>query len=323
MSEKTTRRKFLITSAAVAGGVIGNSALTQKQLSIADAAVTKTMPERILGRTGVSLPILGLGGAGQTPLSQEGKEKDAIALVERALKLGIRYYDTAADYGPSEGYLGKILPSYRSQIFLASKTAGRNRDDAWRDLEQSLKRLNTDRLELWQLHHVSFDEQIEQIFAKNGAIKAIEEAKAQKIIKYTGITGHHEPDIIAKGLQRYPFDTTLISLNAADIHHPRPFHKTVLPIAKKNNVGVIAMKVPAYGKLFKPGALKGMEQALGYVMSMDGVHTSIIAAENPEQLESNVRVAIAYQPLDTAKMKEIEQLTAKVWEDNTFFRAWT
>ncbi|MGL5878999.1 MAG: aldo/keto reductase, partial [Xenococcaceae cyanobacterium] len=206
---------------------------------------------------------------------------------------------------------------------LASKTAGRNRDDAWRDLEQSLKRLNTDRLELWQLHHVSFDEQIEQIFAKNGAIKAIEEAKAQKIIKYTGITGHHEPDIIAKGLQRYPFDTTLISLNAADIHHPRPFHKTVLPIAKKNNVGVIAMKVPAYGKLFKPGALKNMEQALGYVMSMDGVHTSIIAAENPEQLESNVRVAQAYTPLNTAQMKEIEQLTAKVWEENTFFRAWT
>lgn len=323
MSKKTTRRKFLITSAAVAGGVIGNSALTQTQLSSADAAVTKTMPERILGRTGVSLPILGLGGAGQTPLSQEGKEKEAIALVERALKLGIRYYDTAADYGPSEGYLGKILPSYRSQIFLASKTAGRNRDDAWRDLEQSLKRLNTDRLELWQLHHVSFDEQIEQIFAKNGAIKAIEEAKAQKIIKYTGITGHHEPDIIAKGLQRYPFDTTLISLNAADIHHPRPFHQTVLPIAKKNNVGVIAMKIPAYGKLFKPGALKGMEQALGYVMSMDGVHTSIIAAENPEQLESNVRVAQAYKPLDTAQMKEIEQLTAKVWEENTFFRAWT
>ncbi len=323
MSKKTTRRKFLITSAAVAGGVIGNSALTQKQLSSADAAGQKTMPERILGRTGVSVPILGLGGAGQTPLSQEGKEKDAIALVERALKLGIRYYDTAADYGPSEGYLGKILPSYRSQVFLASKTAGRNRDDAWRDLERSLKRLNTDRLELWQLHHVSFDEQIEQIFAKNGAIKAIEEAKAQKIIKYTGITGHHEPDIIAKGLQRYPFDTTLISLNAADIHHPRPFHKTVLPIAKKNNVGVIAMKVPAYGKLFKPGALKGMEQALGYVMSMDGVHTSIIAAENPEQLESNVRVAQAYKPLDTAQMKEIEQLTAKVWEENTFFRAWT
>lgn len=323
MSKNTTRRKFLITSAAIAGGVIGNSALTQTQLSSADAAVTKTMPERILGRTGVSLPILGLGGAGQTPLSQEGKEKEAIALVERALKLGIRYYDTAADYGPSEGYLGKILPSYRSQIFLASKTAGRNRDDAWRDLEQSLKRLNTDRLELWQLHHVSFDEQIEQIFAKNGAIKAIEEAKAQKIIKYTGITGHHEPDIIAKGLQRYPFDTTLISLNAADIHHPRPFHKTVLPIAKKNNVGVIAMKIPAYGKLFKPGALKNMEQALGYVMSMDGVHTSIIAAENTEQLESNVRVAQAYKPLDTAQMKEIEQLTAKVWEENTFFRAWT
>jgi aryl-alcohol dehydrogenase-like predicted oxidoreductase len=323
MSDKTTRRKFIITSVVAAGGVIGSASLNRDRESVSYAAVTKTMPERILGKTGVSLPILGLGGAGQTPLSQEGKEKESIALVERALALGIRYYDTAADYGPSEGYLGKILPSYRSQIFLASKTAGRNRDDAWRDLEKSLKLLKTDHLELWQLHHVSFDEQIEQIFAKDGAIKAIEEAKAQKIIKYAGITGHHEPDIIAKGLQRYPFDTTLISLNAADVHHPRPFHKTVLSVAKKNNVGVIAMKVPAYGKLFKTGALKGMEQAMGYVMSMDGVHTCIIAAENPEQLESNVRVAQAYQPLNQAQMKEIEQLTASVWEDNTFFRQWT
>jgi aryl-alcohol dehydrogenase-like predicted oxidoreductase len=324
MANKTTRRKFLMTGVAVAGGVIGSSALQRtSDRQIADAAVEKTMPERILGKTGVSLPILGLGGAGQTPLSHEGKEEESIALVEHALKLGIRYFDTAADYGPSEGYLGKILPSYRSQIFLASKTAARDRDGAWRDLEQSLKRLNTDRLELWQLHHVSFDRELDQIFGKQGAIQAVEEAKAQKIIKFTGITGHHEPDILAKGLQRYPFDTTLISLNAADVHHPRPFHKTVLPVAKQNNVGVIAMKVPAYGKLFKAGALKGMKEAMGYVMSMDGVHTCIIAAEHPEQLESNIRVAQAYQPLTQAQMQEIEQLTASVWEDNTFFRQWT
>lgn len=324
MSGKTTRRKFLITSVGVASGAIGTSAWYRtNQAPIVDAAVEKSMPERILGKTGVSLPILGLGGAGQTPLSQEGKEKESIALVERAFNLGIRYYDTAADYGPSEEYLGKILPSYRSQIFLASKSAARDRDGAWRDLERSLKRLKTDRLELWQLHHVSFKEQLDQIFGKNGAIEAVEEAKTQKIIKFAGITGHHEPNIIAAGLERYPFDTTLVSLNAADIHHPRPFHSTVLPVAKKNNIGVIAMKVPAYGKLFKPGALKGMNQAMGYVLSMDGVHTCIIAAEHPEQLESNVRVAQAYQPLTQPQMQEIEQLTAQVWEDNTFFREWT
>ena len=118
------------------------------------------------------------------------------------------------------------------------------------------------------------------MFRPTGAAQAIEEAKAQKLIKYCGITGHHEPDVIAAGLQRYPFDTTLVCINAADKHHPRPFIPTVLPVARQRNVGVIAMKVPAYGKLFKPGILEGMDQALGYTLSQSGVHCAVIAAEN-------------------------------------------
>ena len=125
------------------------------------------------------------------------------------------------------------------------------------------------------------------------------------------------------GLNRYPFDTTLISINAADIHHPRPFSTKVLPVTQAKNIGVIAMKIPAYGRLFKPGILKGMEQALGYVMSIEGVNCCIIAAENPEQLAANVRVAQAFQPLPPSELKAIEQLTAQAWEDNTFFRQWT
>jgi aryl-alcohol dehydrogenase-like predicted oxidoreductase len=281
------------------------------------------MPERVLGNTSVSVPILGLGGAGQTPLSKPGQEREAIALVEAALTLGIRYFDTAASYGPSEAYLGKILPAYRAHLFLASKTSARDREGAWRDLERSLQRLQTNYLDLWQLHHVSFSEELEQIFSPNGAIKALEEAKAQKLIRFLGITGHHEPDVIAAGLKRYPFDTALVALNAADIHHPRPFISKVLPVAQAQNVGVIAMKVPAYGRLFKPGVLKGMEQAMGYVLSLAGVHGCIIAAENPGQLAANVRVAQAFQTLTPAEMTHIEQLTARAWQDNTFFRQWT
>jgi len=332
MNRKTTRRTFLTTSVAVAGGIIGGAALTQNLTSASkdqpsvttnQPPSTTAMPERELGNTGVRVPIFGLGGAGQTPLSWENRERDAVAIIQRALELGIRYFDTASSYGPSEDYLGKVLPSHREKVFLASKTAERDRDGAWRELERSLKRLNTDYLDLWQLHHVSFKEELDKIFSKDGAAKALEEAKAQKLIRFAGISGHHEPDIIAEGLRRYPFDTTLICINAADKHHPRPFIPTVLPVARQKGVGVIAMKVPAYGRLFKPGVLDGMHQAMGYTLSQPGVHCCIIAAETVAQLESNVEVARAFQPLNEASLAQIEQRTAASWQDNTFFRAWT
>jgi aryl-alcohol dehydrogenase-like predicted oxidoreductase len=325
MTQKTTRRNFIVTSVAVAGGIVGGAALQQNLTSASknQPPVTTIMPERELGNTGIRVPIFGLGGAGKTPLSREHQEQEALALIQRALALGIRYFDTASSYGPSEYYLGKVLPSQREKVFLATKTSARDRDGAWKELEQSLKRLNTNYLDSWQLHHVSFEQELEQIFRKNGAIQAIEEAKQQKLVRFSGITGHHEPNIIAEGLCRYPFDTTLITINAADKHHPRPFISNVLPVARQKNVGVIAMKVPAYGRLFKPGVLDGMQQAMGYTLSQPGVHCCVIAAETIAQLESNVEVAKAFQPLNETALAAIEQRTLASWQDNTFFRAWT
>ena len=320
MTEKTTRRNFLITGVAVAGGIVGSAALRQ---DTTQATPPGTIPERVLGRTGVRVPIFGLGGAGQTPLSNDAAEGDAVALVHRALELGIRYFDTAASYGPSEDYLGKVLPPYRSKLFLASKTAERDRDGAWRELERSLKRLKTDHLDLWQMHHVSFVHELDTMFGRGGAIHALEEAMQQKLVRFAGITGHHDPTVIAEGLRRYPFHTALIPVNAADKHHPHPFIPVVLPVAKQQNVGVIAMKVPAYGRLLKPGGLDGMHQALGYTMSQSGVSCCSVAAENIAQLEHNVSVAQAFQPLAAKDLAAIEQRTAAIWEDGTFFRAWT
>ena len=332
MSSKIRRRTFLAAATAAALGVV--SSVTQRQSASESTAETAaaspaalspplSMPERLLGATGVSVPILGLGGAGQTPLSQRGAEEDAVELIQRAIALGIRYFDTAASYGPSEDYLGKVLPAHRSDVFLASKTAARDRDGAWRELERSLRRLNTDRLDLWQLHHVSFQPELETIFGADGAIQALEEAKQQNLVRFGGITGHHDPEVIAAGLRRYPFDAALIPINAADVHHPQPFAPAILPLAQAHQVGVIAMKVPAYGRLFKPGVLDGMHQAMGYTLSQPGVHCCVIAAENADQLEQNVRVASAFQTLDRAALAEIERRTAAVWRDNTFFRAWS
>ncbi|MEL6326490.1 MAG: aldo/keto reductase, partial [Cyanobacteria bacterium J06626_23] len=170
-----TRRSFLATSLTTVLGALGCSAVrqpsqstsaqaTSAQATSAQATSTPTetltsapltprsasapLPQRQLGRTNVQLPILGLGGAGQTPLSGSNPTA-AIEQIQRALELGIRYFDTAASYGPSEDYLGQALPPYRAEIFLASKTAARDRDGAWRELERSLRRLNTDYLDLW------------------------------------------------------------------------------------------------------------------------------------------------------------------------------
>ncbi|MDC0833340.1 aldo/keto reductase [Geitlerinema sp. CS-897] len=333
-TRRPTRRKFIATTAAVAGGAIGIKAVQQRNLILSSETSSETssnaisnavttMPERVLGRTEESVPIFGLGGAGQTPLSKPGREGEALELVETALNLGIRYFDTAASYGPSEDYLGKILPEYRDRVFLASKTARRDRDGAWRELERSLQRLKTDRLDLWQLHHVSLPEEIDRLFGGTGAIRALEEAKEQGLIRYTGITGHHDPNVIAEGLRRYPFDTTLIPVNAADKHHPQPFLPVVMPVAIEQNVGVIAMKVPAYGKLFASGRLDGMREALGYSLSVPGVRCCVIAAENPQQLAENVAVARQFVPLEDAAMADIERRLASAWEDVTFYRAWT
>ncbi|MBW4549607.1 MAG: hypothetical protein KME35_00545 [Aphanocapsa sp. GSE-SYN-MK-11-07L] len=151
----------------------------------------------------------------------------------------------------------------------------------------------------------------------------MEEAKQQKLVRFGGITGHHDPAVIAAGLRRYPFDVTLVALNAADKHHPHPFAPTVLPVAQTRRVGVVAMKVPAYGRLFSSGALAGMHQAMGYTLSLPEVHCCVIAAETVAQLEHNVTIARAFKPLMESEMAAIEQRTATTWQENTFFRNWT
>ncbi|MGF1499503.1 MAG: aldo/keto reductase [Elainellaceae cyanobacterium] len=344
---RTTRREFLITSMMAASGVIGTSAcqsanhqagsVAQPNAAAGDSSqavaqsapeplpptVSTTIPQRTLGRTGLSLPVFGLGGAGRTPLSRSGGEEEAIAIIERALELGVRYFDTAASYGPSEERLGQVLPSHRADVFLASKTGRRDRDAAWRDLERSLQRLQTDYLDLWQFHALTYDWDLDTILdEQQGAIKAAEEARQQGLIRFVGITGHHNPAILAAGLRRYPFDAVLAPVNAADKHTPTPFITNLLPVAQETNTGVIAMKVPAYGRLIDTGAVDGMRQAMGYALSQPGVHCCIIAAETVAQLEHNVSIAQTFQPLAPAELAAIEQQTAADWQNFSFFRSW-
>lgn len=347
---KPHRRRFLSIVLTAVGGVFGSAACrrvfplasftpvapaTPKPFQAATPALTvapapatalapplQAMPTRVLGRSQISMPILGLGGSA-SPLSRPGAEAEAIALIEQAYAGGIRYFDTAANYGPSEERLGQVLPAIRSEVLIATKTSQRDRDAAWRQLEQSLQRLRTDYIDLWQFHAITYDWDVDTLLdANQGAIKAAEEAKAQGVIRAIGITGHNNPDIFVKALNRYPFDTALIPINAADKHTPTPFITTVLPVAQRHNTGIIAMKVPAYGRLFKPGGLTGMAEALGYSLSQPQVQGCIIAADTPAQLAENLAAARNFQPLGTETLAQIEQRAATLWEEASFFRQW-
>ncbi|MEB3233154.1 MAG: aldo/keto reductase [Leptolyngbyaceae bacterium] len=326
LAHRTTRVRPTPTQFATAPSQTTHPPLSEptnaREQTTPDTLARGTMPQRTLGRTGLSLPVLGLGGSA-SPLSRPGAEAEAIAIIERSLALGVQYFDTAANYGPSEERLGQVLPGYRDQVVIGSKTSRRDRDGAWAQLETNLKRLNTDYLDIWQFHALTHGWDIDTILDRqSGAILAAEEAREQGVIGAIGITGHHNPDIITQALQRYPFDTALIPINAADIHTPTPFITHILPMAQSQNVGIIAMKVPAYGRLFKPGVLSGMAEAMGYVLSQSGVHCCIIAAETIAQLEENVQVAQGFQPMPTDNLADIEQRTTSVWRENSFFRSW-
>ncbi|MGF1514411.1 MAG: aldo/keto reductase [Elainellaceae cyanobacterium] len=333
-----TRRQILWAAAGLAGSVacrrtdaqqaaplteaIADSANLVSNSAMVSAAPPASMVERALGRTGLTLPVLGLGGSA-SPLSRPGEEAEAIAIIERALALGVRYFDTAANYGPSEERLGRVLPAHRADVVIGSKTSARDRDRAWRQLEQSLTRLQTDYLDVWQFHALTYDWDIDTILAeRTGAIWAAQEAQEQGIVKHVGITGHHNPGIIAQAIARYPFDTALIPVNAADKHTPEPFITGVLPAAQQNSVGVIAMKVPAYGRLFKSGVLSGMGEAMGYALSQTGVSLCIIAADTLAQLEENVQAAQTFEQMPEDNLAAIESRTASTWQDSSFFRKW-
>ena len=175
------------------------------------------MPERPLGKTGYKVRIFSLGG--QATLEKPGTHDESIAIVNRAIDLGVNYIDTAAAYGRdrtvegkprwepngiSQTYIGEVMKTRRKEVFLASKTDDRTRDGSLRLLEQSLKLLKTDHLDLWQLHNVQRDEQLDQIFGKDGAIEALQKARDQKMVRFLGITGHFDPAGADEGHRAVP-----------------------------------------------------------------------------------------------------------------------
>src|SRR6516225_10630949 len=267
------------------------------------------IPRRPLGRTGSDVTQFALGGEGV--LRTHGRMAEAVAVIHRALDQGVNYCDTAPAYAGSLDYYGAALGERRREVFLSSKTHDRTRDGSLRLLDESLGRLRTDHLDLWQLHDLRTPSDLRAIFGRGGALEALVQAREEGRVRFLGLTGHHDPAILLDAMGRFDFDTVLVALNAADIHR-LSFARTVLVEAGRKGMGVIGMKVYAAGNLVRAGA-RGLTtaEAMGYVLSLPGVSTVIIGCSSPEEVDENVRAAAQFRPFEEAQLRTLEERTRR------------
>jgi hypothetical protein len=339
------RRSFLKSTGVMTAVAVGSVALPKfpntAEAKSVDQPRPEPMPTRNLGKTGYKVGIFSLGG--QASLEKAHNEDIAVPIIEKALDLGVNYIDTSSIYGGpdrwSEQYVGKVMKHRRSEAFLATKTRERTREGSKRMIEKSLALLQTDHIDLWQLHDVGTIHDINEIFAKGGAMEALLEARDQKIVKYLGITGHYRPDALIEAIHRYPFDTILMAVNAADPHH-FSFSEQLLPLAVEKQMGIIGMKVPARGRILSTwtpppieqqkhswegmvlaptaGTLD-MRQAMYYSLSLP-VSTVIIGCDTIAQLEENVKLARDFTPLNQTQMAALTEKAQPISKQSLFFR---
>ncbi|WP_437851930.1 aldo/keto reductase [Sorangium sp. So ce363] len=265
-------------------------------------------PARTLGRTGAQVEPVSLGGEGI--LRTTGRHREAVPVILEALRLGVRYCDTAPAYQQSQDYYGEAFraagPKAREQVFLASKTHARDRDGALRLLDDSLRRLGTDHLDSWQLHDLRELEELDAIFGKRGAIEAVEQARADGRVRHVGITGHHDPRILLEAMRRYPVDTVLCAVNPADPAR-LPFLTTVVEEARRRGVGVIGMKIMAAGRLLQDRAASATE-LIRYAASH--ADTVIIGCSSIAEVRENLGARSLSFPMPLAERAALEARVA-------------
>ncbi len=302
-----SRRRFLETTA------LGSLAVTTAAGAESDMS-PKGMPTRILGRTGARVSILAMGG-GSRFLSY-GTEDKALQAMNHAIDLGISYIDTAYAYGNglSETRVGKIMATRRSEVFLATKIPDRTADGAMRIVEGSLKRLQTDHLDLVHIHMLTTPEDLAAIESKDGVLKTFYKLRDQKVARAIGITCHTDPAVLKQALEHNDFDCTQMALNAALVGmmsgsggmvinpEMKPSFETIaLPLAVKKKMGVIAMKV------FAADGLAGQvpsEKLIRYSLSLP-VSLCVVGMPKMEMIDENVRLAKEFRPLGKAEMESL------------------
>jgi predicted aldo/keto reductase-like oxidoreductase len=310
-----TRRSFLQGAAAVTGAVSASILSTTAAAAQQSAAVPNfkgeygepvgefEIPKRAMGKTGVQVSILGMGGfhlgtvAGQTEVNN---------MVAKAMDHGVNFFDNAWEYhkGVSEERLGIALKGKRDKVIVMTKvcTHGRKKDVAMRMLEESLVRLQTDHLDVWQVHEVVYYNDPEKCYAADGVLEALTAAKQQGKVRFVGFTGHKNPSIHLEMLKGgYPFDTVQMPLNPFDYSY-RSFQREVLPVAAQRGLAVFGMKsMGGSGEMISKGALTPTE-ALSFAMSLPGVSTTISGMDSMAVLDQNLKILRDFKPLTSEQM---------------------
>jgi aryl-alcohol dehydrogenase-like predicted oxidoreductase len=298
-----SRRQFLQAAAA---GVAVAPAL--------GASAAGKLPTRMLGKTGIEVSVLGFGSGSRFVMYEE--ENKALEALTRALDLGITYIDTAHSYGngKSEERIGKLMPEKRKQITLATKLSARKADDARRQIELSLKRLQTDRLDVLHIHALKDLHDLEAVEAPDGVLKALYEAREQKVARAIGITCHASPAALKTALERHDFDCTQMALNAAmarmaEGNGPMKatpmaqggFEELALPVAIRKGMGIIAMKVFTQDQIIGAAPI---EKLLAYSLSLP-VSLASLGMPKPEFIERNIELARAFTPMSDADRRRL------------------
>jgi hypothetical protein len=315
------RRKFTKAIAAItAAGVTGFSF----DISKVEGHGKNEIPKRTLGKTGVKVSCLIIGGvSGMMVLPT--KEFDPSEMAEAALNAGINYFDTAASYnnGQSETNFGKVIARRRKEVFLSTKTSNRSYDGAMKELEASLKRLQTDHLDLWNVHGASADEDLTLWGKPDGCLSAFYKMRDEKVIRFIGVTGHADADTMNHAIDMYSFDTILTTYNPTP--RRKPFKDLVLPNAIKKNMGTICMKVMGGGGgglvLGNPSvtvgnknwywdetpAQAGPGELIRYALGLP-VSCAVVGMKNMRELEINVAAAKMTPMTSEERIKLEEQM---------------
>jgi predicted aldo/keto reductase-like oxidoreductase len=249
------------------------------------------METRPFGKTGQSFPILSFGA--QRIVDEEGcNEEQAVEILNTALDRGIRYVDTAWVYseGQSEQRVGLVAKHRRKEMWIATKVWATGREEARRQLADSLRRLQTDHVDEWRLHNLHSYERLDAMTAKDGALQAAIAARDEGLVGNISISGHTDPQILVEALRRFPFDTALVAVSVLD-HFVYSFAEEFLPVAAAKEMGVIGMKVFAYKKLAETA-----ERALRYALSLP-LSTVIVGCSTLAELEADLAVAEGFTPM--------------------------
>lgn len=260
------------------------------------------IPKRTLGRTGVEVTRLGLGGEGV--LRTVGREKEARAVIEQALESGIGYFESARAYADSESYYGKVLGERRREIFLTSKSHDRTAAGAAAHLETTLRNLRTDWLDLWQVHDLRTESDLDTVFGPGGAIETFDRAKREGKARFLGVTGHQDPAILLKAFDLYDFDTVLMPVNPAELAY-LSFVESVLPEARRRDMGVVGMKVLCRGLALRVPDYGQASSWIRYSLAHD-VSTVVVGCDDPAQVKQNVAAA-EEDPMSVEERRQVEE----------------